>query len=307
MSPKPRRLAVDVYGYGQVARALLPMLKRAEIGIATVRDRTRIRISHPARGGRRVFVDATSPRYDGEPARAWVRRLEAALSGGTPVVTCNKAPLAIAWKRLVVAARAGRTSLSCSATVGGGTPVLLFLHRLHRSHGVVRVEAPLNATTNFVLDRVANGASLPDAVRAAHRAGWAESDPTLDLDGTDAQAKAVIIHNLLFPEKRPLALLPSRPRLRLKEEEIRHLATSSGAPRLIATIVPSRVRLKLLAGSAAKAIPGGLGVAGARAVLRDGSEATITGPGAGPQVTAGALVGDLLALRDSFDEVGIRP
>ena len=57
MSPKPRRLAVDVYGYGQVARALLPMLKRAEIGIATVRDRTRIRISHPARGGRRVFVD----------------------------------------------------------------------------------------------------------------------------------------------------------------------------------------------------------------------------------------------------------
>jgi len=299
-------LAVDVYGYGQVARALLPLLPRNGIRIASVRDSRRIRISHRAGNARRVFVDATSPRYFGEAAQAWVRWLEATLAGGTPVVTCNKPPLAIAWGRLARAAARGRTSLSCSATVGGGTPVLLVLRRLHASHGIARVEAALNATTNYVLDRVAKGASVAQAVRGTQRAGWAEPDPTLDLDGTDAYAKAVIIHNLLFADRRPLALDDSRPRQRIDARRVRRLARTGASPRALATIVPGRISFRIVGGRAADRLPGGIGLAAVRAVLRDGSEAFLTGPGAGPRATAGGLLGDLLALDDE-NRYGVLP
>lgn len=293
------RLAVDLYGYGQVARAFLPRLPGAGIRLATIRDRTGIRASRRANGFRHVLVDATSPVYDGEGAETWVAQLEDVLAGGTPIVTCNKAPLAIGWARLMRAARKGDTTISLTATVGAGTPVLPLLRRLHQAHGVARVEATLNATLGYVVDRIGKGASLAEAVRGAQRAGWAEPDPTLDLDGTDARAKAVIIHNLLFQDRPILVLDERRPRFRLREEWIRGLARSRRAPRALAVISPGRVRLTVRATRDADRDPHELGRVQVRAVLCDDSEALLVGRGAGPRSTAGGLLGDLLALADS--------
>ena len=300
--PRPP-LAVDLHGYGNVGRALLPLLPKNRIAVATIRNSKGVRASRPA-AGTRVFVDATSPRYEGEDAEAWVARLEDALAGGTPVVTCNKAPLATDWTRLARAAREGETTISCSATVGGGTPVLLFLGRLEQSHGIEHLEATLSTTLGYVLHRVAVGASLSNAVRGAQRAGWAEPDPTLDLDGTDAYAKAVIIHNLLFSKKRPITLDANRPRLRLVESRIRHLARSGIVPQGVASVSPGHVGLAL-DGQGFEANGNGVGRVSVRAVLRDGSEAWLAGPGAGPRTTASAILGDLLALRE-FDGRGTR-
>lgn len=297
-SSPPGALAVELYGYGRVARALVAHLPKDGIQLATVRDRSGVRLRGPAEGGRTVVVDATSPRYEGEGAEAWVRRLEETLASGTPVVTCNKAPLAIAWSRLARAARSGRTTISCAGTVGGGTPVLLFLRRLHQCHGVERIEAALNATLGYVCSQVAAGVSLPTAIRRAQLAGWAEPDPALDLDGTDAYSKGVIIHNLLFSAERPLMLEDGRPRLRLEEGRIRRLARSEETSQVLSTVTPGHVELAVVGVGAEDLAPDASGLVKVRALLADGSEASISGPGAGAQVTAGALLGDLRALAD---------
>lgn len=292
MSP----LAVDLYGYGRVARALLPRLHHAGIRVATIHDRSGLRRSRAANGHRRVVVDATSPEYDDKGAEPWLERLEELLSGGTPVVTCNKAPLAIGWGCLLKAAKKGGTTVSCTATVGAGTPILPNLRWLQQAHGVASVEGSLNGTLEFVFDQIRRGSTLAEAVRGAQRVGLAEPDPALDLDGTDAYAKAVIIHNVLFPDRPSLTLGKERPRLRLRETRLRLLAKSGRAPRALAVVDPGKVRLAIRAPRAGGRYPAEAGQVFVRAFLRDGSTTFLAGRGGGPAYTAGGLIGDLLAL-----------
>ncbi|MEE2565780.1 homoserine dehydrogenase [Hyphobacterium marinum] len=109
------------------------------------------------------------------------------------VVTANKAAVA-RRPDLVRRARAQNTAFACSAAVGGGVPVLESIERLQVSgHPPASVRAVLNGTSNFVLDRLADGGSLDEAVPAAQQAGFAEADPSADLDGLDAAAKLVLI------------------------------------------------------------------------------------------------------------------
>jgi homoserine dehydrogenase len=290
-------LAVDLYGYGQVGRALLPRLEQHQVALASIHDSKGLRASRPVEG-RRVLVDATAPRYAGPEAEGWIERLEDALRSGTSVVTCNKAPLALAWPRLVRAADRGGSVLALSATVGGGTPVLAFLRRLHATHGVVRVEASLSGTLSFVLDRAARGQDLAAAVRQAQRSGFAEPDPTLDLDGTDAYAKAIIVHNRLFPTAGPLTLADRAGRLQLDEASIADIAAQGLVPQVVATVAPGRVALELQARSREDAFLAPPGNAAVTATTQRGEVFHITGPGAGPAVTASSLLGDVLALRE---------
>lgn len=287
--------AVDLYGFGAVGRALLPLLRRDRIGLRAVRGREGVRRRGRA-FGRPVVVDATSPVYDGSEAELWVRRLEAGLAAGTPLVTCNKAPLAIAGDRLEDAARRGGTTIGCTGTVGGGTPVLPFLRRLARAHRIERIDASLSGTLSVVLDRLAAGEALAAAVEGAQRAGFAEPDPTLDLDGTDLYAKAVIVHNTVFAGRRRLRLTAGRPRLEIAEARIRALAEGRTSVRAVARIVPGRIRIGLAAIPRPPGEPGSFPTAEVDVRLEGGATVELRGPGAGPRPTAGALLSDLLEL-----------
>lgn len=298
------RVAIDLYGYGQVGRALLPRLEQSGLVLSSIHDSKGPRASLVTSDARRVLVDATTPRYSGPLAEAWIGKLESTLAGGTSVVTCNKAPLALAWNRLVRAADRGGAVLAMSATVGGGTPVLAFLRRLHASHGIVRVEASLSGTLSFVLDRVAKGETLDAAVRQAQRAGFAEPDPTLDLDGTDAYAKAVILHNRLFPAAGALNLLDRSERLVLEEAAIKAIAAERKIPQVVVSVAPGHVGLRLHGRDPEDAFLAPAGNAAVTASTQRGETFHLTGPGAGPAVTAGAIVGDLLALRERPARLG---
>lgn len=298
------RLAVDLYGYGQVARALVPRLEQSAIALASIHDSKGPRASMTVPHGRRVLVDATTPQYSGPKSEAWIAKLEASLASGTSVVTCNKAPLALAWQRLVRAADRGGSVLAMSATVGGGTPVLHFLRRLHASHGLTSIEASLSGTLSFVLDRVANGEGLEAAVRRAQRVGYAEPDPTLDLDGTDAYAKGLILHNRLFPGAGALSLAERRQKLDLREEDIRQIVAQKKVPKVLVTVAPGRVGLELRGLTPEDTLPEPPGSASVRATTQNGNVFHLTGPGAGPAVTAGSLAGDLVALRERAAKQG---
>ncbi len=124
-----------------------------------------------------------------EPAHAAVT---AALRAGAHVVTANKALLARHFEALhALAARHGAT-LRGSAAVGGAAPILETVARARRRGPVAGFVGVLNATSGFVLDRLAGGETLAGAVQAAAAHGLAERDVSFDLDGVDAAQKLVL-------------------------------------------------------------------------------------------------------------------
>ncbi|MFD9939339.1 homoserine dehydrogenase [Nonomuraea sp. NPDC059023] len=131
-----------------------------------------------------------------EPARSLI---VAALSKGKSVVTANKALLAEDGSALHEAARAGGGDLYFEASVAGAIPLLRPLRESLAGDHVNRVLGIVNGTTNYILDKMdSTGASFNDALEEAQALGYAEADPTADVEGFDAAAKAAILAGLAF-------------------------------------------------------------------------------------------------------------
>ncbi len=131
-----------------------------------------------------------------EPARSL---LVAALKAGKPVVTANKALLAEDGATLAEAAHAGGADLYYEAAVAGAIPLLRPLRESLAGDEVRQVLGIVNGTTNYILDRMdTSGASFADALEEAQALGYAEPDPTADVEGFDAAAKAAILAGLAF-------------------------------------------------------------------------------------------------------------
>ena len=130
-----------------------------------------------------------------EPAAALAGK---ALRLGRHVVTANKALLAIKGEHLAALADRSRGSLRYSAAVGGALPALEWIGRASAGGTLRAFSGVLNGTTNFVLDRLSEGEGLAEAVRAAQREGFAEADARLDLDGTDAAQKLLLLAREAF-------------------------------------------------------------------------------------------------------------
>ncbi len=269
---RQREVSIDLYGNGQVGKALIDRAGRHGVAIRAVHDSQGLVAGFAVPDTDPVFVDCTSPAYSGARADAWIARLEEVLRGGTPIVTCNKAPLALAWRRLQQAARAGGVPLLSSATVGAGTPVLRTLRTLEANHGVSRIEAVVSGTLSAVVRDVVAGRSLAEAVAGAQRAGLAEPDPTLDLDGTDAYAKGIILHNMVFQGHAPVAFDPGRPRLKLSEAEIREIAAGAAHPEVVVDVRPGQVTVGLRALATAERLTDAPGHVGIRATTYDGHD-----------------------------------
>jgi homoserine dehydrogenase len=125
--------------------------------------------------------------------------MEAALRAGKPVVTANKAVLAVAGAELAELAAAHRVDLLYEAAVAGAIPVIRPLRESLAGEQIVRVMGIVNGTTNFILTRMEeDGVDFDDALAEAQRLGLAERDPTADIEGHDAAAKAAILAALAF-------------------------------------------------------------------------------------------------------------
>jgi len=125
--------------------------------------------------------------------------MEAALRAGKPVVTANKAVLAVAGAELAELAAAHGVDLLYEAAVAGAIPVIRPLRESLAGEQIVRVMGIVNGTTNFILTRMEeDGVDFDDALAEAQRLGLAERDPTADVEGHDAAAKAAILAALAF-------------------------------------------------------------------------------------------------------------
>ncbi|MBI3297768.1 MAG: homoserine dehydrogenase [Elusimicrobia bacterium] len=137
------------------------------------------------------------------------RLVLAALAAGKGVVTANKLLLSRRWDALAAAAERKGAPLHFEAAVAGGVPIIRTLRAGLAADRVDEVHGILNGTTNFILSAMAHsGATRTDAVREAQRLGYAEKDPTLDLNGTDAAHKVSILASLLAGRWLPPAAVP---------------------------------------------------------------------------------------------------
>lgn len=131
-----------------------------------------------------------------EPARGL---LLAALKNSKPVVTANKELLANCGAELFEAAARSGVDLLFEASVGGGIPLIRPLRESLAGERIRRVVGIVNGTTNFILSRMADSAvSYHDALAEAQSLGYAERDPTADVEGFDAAAKTAILANVAF-------------------------------------------------------------------------------------------------------------
>ncbi|WP_313817296.1 homoserine dehydrogenase [Citricoccus sp.] len=131
-----------------------------------------------------------------EPAKSLIER---AIGNGSAVVTGNKALLAQSGSELFAAAAEAGTQLSFEASVAGAIPILRPLRDSLAGDTVTRVMGIANGTTNYILDQMdTTGAAFDDALAEAQELGYAEADPTADIEGHDAAAKAAILANLAF-------------------------------------------------------------------------------------------------------------
>jgi homoserine dehydrogenase len=131
-----------------------------------------------------------------EPARSLV---VAALKSGKPVVTANKELLANFGEELFEAAETAGVDLLFEASVAGGIPLMRPLRESLAGERIRRVMGIVNGTTNYILTRMSEeGSTFADALAEAQRLGYAEPDPTADVEGYDAAAKTAIIASIAF-------------------------------------------------------------------------------------------------------------
>jgi homoserine dehydrogenase len=214
----PRPVRVGLLGCGNVGAALAELIisQRKEIA-----ERTGVDLSVGAVAVRSLSKDrgvdlasdrfttdgmavATNPEVDVvvevmggiEPAREYIA---AAMAAGKPVVTANKELLANVGAELFAAADEAGVDLLFEAAVAGGIPLIRPLRESLVGERIRRVMGIVNGTTNYILTQMTeHGASYADALAEAQQLGYAERDPTADVEGYDAGAKAAIIASIAF-------------------------------------------------------------------------------------------------------------
>lgn len=124
---------------------------------------------------------------------------EAAFAAGKHVVTANKALLGRNMERLCGLAREADVQLRCEASAGGGIPIVEALERSLVGNRMLTIAGILNGTTNYILTRMtAEGSDFADVLADAQRLGYAEADPSADVDGFDAASKVAILSSIAF-------------------------------------------------------------------------------------------------------------
>ena len=212
------RVRIGVLGCGNVGSALVRLIHEhadvieARAGVPLEVTRVAVRDTSKDRGlplPARCFTDdpgevVGDPEVDIvveviggiEPPRALIVE---ALMGGKPVVTANKELIASYGRELFETAEGAGVDILFEASVGGGIPLIRPLRESLAGDRIRRVMGIVNGTTNYILTRMADaGATFSDALDEAQRLGFAEPDPTADVDGFDAAAKAAIIASIAF-------------------------------------------------------------------------------------------------------------
>jgi len=233
-----------------------------------------------------------------EPARTLLLR---AIGSGASVVTANKALLAADGPTLYQAADEAGVDLYFEASVGGAIPIVRPIRESLAGDRIRRVLGIVNGTTNYVLDRMAtDGLDLEVAVKEAQQLGFAEADPTADVEGFDAAAKAAILASLAFHTRVSLDDVAREGISGITADDVAWAARTGHVIKLLA--VAERLPEGVSARVHPTLVPLSHPLAGVRGVFNAvfveaeaAGELMFYGRGAGGRPTSSAVVGDVVS------------
>ncbi len=245
-----------------------------------------------------VVVEATSTNVkNGEPG---LSHIKAAFKNGKHVVTTNKGPLALAFPTLTELADYNKVYLRFSGTVGGGTPVLELAKKCLAGDRITAIKGILNGTTNFILTQMdQKHVPFQQALDDAQKLGYAETDPSMDIDGVDPACKLVILANWIMNKKLTLKDVDIKG---IRTVTLEQLTEASGHGNTIKLIGSIDGKARVAPSEIPRSDP--LCVSGVLNAVTFASEfareITIVGRGAGGPETASAVLRDLLDIRHSL-------
>ena len=245
-----------------------------------------------------LLVDATPTNIqDGEPSASL---LESAMKTKKNIITANKGPLALAFSSIIEKADYNNVILKYSATVGGGTPILEFGRKCLEADRILEMHAILNGTTNYILTEMDDrGLSFQDALKEAQELGYAETDPTLDVDGFDAAAKLVIMSNLLLGKELVLNDLKIEGIRDITQKDITKAKDNGNTIKLIASVNNmAKVEPVIISKDDPMSVAGAL--CSVKFVSEFAGEEIIIGKGAGGMETASAMIRDLVEIKQNM-------
>ena len=245
-----------------------------------------------------LLVDATPTNIqDGEPSASL---LESAMKTKKNIITANKGPLALAFSSIIEKADYNNVILKYSATVGGGTPILEFGRKCLEADRILEMHAILNGTTNYILTEMDDrGLSFQDALKEAQELGYAETDPTLDIDGFDAAAKLVIMSNLLLGKELVLNDLKIEGIRDITQKDITKAKDNGNTIKLIASVNNmAKVEPVIISKNDPMSVSGAL--CSVKFVSEFAGEEIIIGKGAGGMETASAMIRDLVEIKQNM-------
>lgn len=234
----------------------------------------------------------------GEPG---LTHIKTALARGISVTTTNKGPLAVAFDELTTLAYDCGAKFRYEGVVMSGTPLIQMVRSGMAGCTVQKVAGILNGTTNYMLTRMEEGKSYEEALEEAKEHGYAEADPSGDVDGWDAAVKVSIIADIFFGKHIPVADIERVGITSVTPETIKKAKEKGYVIKLIAAVEHGENGVKAYVGPreihSSHPLSAINGATNAITVTTDNlGDVTLTGPGAGRKETGQALLTDLIAM-----------
>lgn len=245
------------------------------------------------------LCDATPTNYEtGQPSKGI---LETALSCGANAITCSKGGVGLDLEGLCRIASEKGVSLRFESSVLSGTPLISLVRDSLAGCSVRKVEGIVNGTTNYILTEMENGMEYAAALAEAQKLGYAETDPTGDVEGFDAAVKVCIMAQAFFDTHLKMPDVDRRGITEITLKDVSEAKAEGKRIKLIAGVerVDGVVRgyVQPRAIPLAHPLAGVMGVVNAACVTTDNlGDITIIGPGAGARETAQGLLADMLEI-----------
>jgi len=314
----PQRIRIGLLGCGTVGRGVVQLVERERDrirerhGVELAIERILVRDLAKPRPGidRRLLTTRATEVLDAHCdlivevvggvhcAGAYVRR---AIANGRHVVTANKALLAECGRDLFAAAGRRGVTIGFEASVCGGIPIIRAIRDGLSADTIDEVRGVLNGTSNYILTRIeSDGLSFDDALRLAQERGFAEADPSLDIDGQDAAQKLRILASLAFGE--PIVRGSIAGIRGVTRDDVERARDRGFVIRQVATArrVAGGIELRVAPEECPASDPLAFVRDEFNAVVvkaRAAGEITLIGRGAGSGPTASAVVSDVIGIR----------
>lgn len=248
-----------------------------------------------AKGMFDVLIEASpSDLQSGQPA---ITICETALNAGKHVVLANKGALVYGYDALSKNAAANGKRLLFEAAVMAGTPSLRLGMQALAGCTISEARGIVNGTTNFILTQMGDGLSYEDALAEAQRLGYAETDPTADVDGWDAAAKAVILGAAIFGKQFAFDEMQVKGISHLTAQDITDAATAGERWKLIARITPEEASVQPMRLPVSHPLATVSGATNAVTYTTDlMGDITLVGAGAGGIQTGFGILSDLMEI-----------